>query len=146
MLQCRVKNVRSMQKYKWSTEREKFLLLGACGGCLKPGVMSELFWENSLYTGKEEGRYCRHTEEHINSCCLEQTASCSVSGALSGSLEWLVWWDKNEQLGVKSKGAFYAKLNNLAFTLGNKTSLGKILIRGDRWSDFHFRKIALVAL
>lgn len=56
----------------------------------------------------------------------------SFARALNVSSELLVRRDENEQLGVKSRGAFYAKLNNLSFTLGNKTLLGKILIRGDR--------------
>lgn len=68
-----------------------------------------------------------------------------MAGAF-GEFGMLVRWDENEQLGDKSRGDFYARLNNLAFPLSNKTSLGKLLIRGDRCSEFHFRKITLVAL
>lgn len=45
---------------------------------------------------------------------------------------WLVRLDENDWPKVKSRRAFYAKLNNLAFTPGNKISLGRILIRADR--------------
>lgn len=60
--------------------------------------------------------------------------SSNLAGVSSVGLEWLVVWDENEYLGVKSEKGFYAKRNNLTFILGHENFIGKDLIKGDRWS------------